>query len=61
MPKRKRPEIKPEVQFKQFQKAAREIEADETGKTFEKAFSGLLCSKVKATNKATTRPKKQTP
>lgn len=41
MPKRKRPELKPEEQFERFQEAARKAEADETGKTFEKAFKKL--------------------
>ena len=41
MPKRKEPELDPKDQFKKFVETARELEVDESGKEFEKAFKRL--------------------
>ena len=38
MPKRKKPELKPQEQFKRFVETAKKHEVDESGKDFEKAF-----------------------
>ncbi len=52
MPKRKEPELDPKDQFKKFVETARELEVDESGKEFEKAFK-----KVAAKQEA-TRPRR---
>lgn len=41
MPKRKRPEEKPEEQFKRFQETAKELGVDESGKPLKEAFKNL--------------------
>ena len=41
MPKRKRPEEKPDEQFKRFVETAREHEVDETGTTLDSEFRKL--------------------
>ena len=38
MPKRKEPELPPKEQFKRFVETARELEVDESGEDFERAF-----------------------
>ena len=41
MPKRKGPEPKPEEQFKEFEKTARELGVDESGNALERMFKKL--------------------
>ena len=41
MPKRKEPELDPKEQFKRFQKTAKELEVDESGKVFERSFKAI--------------------
>ena len=45
MPKRKGPEPKPEEQFKEFVKTAKELGVDETGEALERAFKKLAPKK----------------
>ncbi len=47
MPKKKKPEDKPDEQFKRFVETAREHGVDETGKEFEKAFKKVVPKKQK--------------
>lgn len=47
MPQRKKPEEKPNEQFKRFVETAREHGVDETGKEFEKAFKKVVPRKEK--------------
>lgn len=47
MPKRKEPELTPKKQFERFLKLARELEVDESGKEFEKAFNKVASPKNK--------------
>ena len=47
MPKRKEPELDPKEQFKRFQKTVKELEVDESGKDFSRAFEKV----AKPTNK----------
>lgn len=42
MPKRKPPDPKEKPQHERFKEAAREIEADESGKKFEEAFGRIV-------------------
>ena len=39
MPKRKEPELDPKEQFKRFRETAKELQVDESGKDFDRAFS----------------------
>lgn len=48
MPKRKRPEDKPEEQFKRFVEAAQEHEIPDDGSPLEKAFGSLKKSAKRA-------------
>lgn len=48
MPKRKGPEPKPEEQFKEFVKTARELGVDDSGKDLEEVFKRLAHQKRKA-------------
>ncbi len=41
MPKRKEPEMKPDEQFKEFVKTARELGVDEDGSSLERTFKQL--------------------
>lgn len=50
MPKRKKPELKPEEQFERFVETARKLGADETGKEFEKAFKAFSRPTEKVVN-----------
>jgi hypothetical protein len=45
MPKRKGPEPKPEEQFKEFVKTARELGVDERGEALEQVFKKLAPKK----------------
>ena len=45
MPKRKRPEDKPEEQFERFIETARDVEADTTGESLERAFNRIATKK----------------
>jgi hypothetical protein len=45
MPKRKGPEPKPEDQFKEFVKTARELGVDESGEALEQVFKKLAPKK----------------
>jgi hypothetical protein len=47
MPKRKEPELDPKEQFKRFVETARELEVDESGKEFERAFKKVVPPKIK--------------
>ena len=42
MPKRKTPELDPKEQFKRFQKTAKELDTDESGKEFDLAFEKVV-------------------
>ena len=57
MPKRKGPEPKPEEQFKEFVKTARELGVDESGEALEKAFK-KLAPKLKPIGRAAGRPRR---
>jgi hypothetical protein len=48
MPKRKRPEEKPEEQFKRFVETAKKLGVDDTGKELDAKFAGLSRSKKTA-------------
>lgn len=45
MPKRKRPEPKPEEQFEEFIKTARELGVDQRGEALERVFKKLAPKK----------------
>jgi hypothetical protein len=47
MPKKKRPEEKPEEQFKRFQEAAKERGVEDSAKDVEKAFETLARARKK--------------
>jgi hypothetical protein len=51
MPKRKQPELTPEEQFERFIETARELEAEESGRIFEKTFEKIIPQK-----RHTTKP-----
>ena len=55
MPKRKEPELDPKEQFKRFQKTAKELEVDETGKEFEKAFSRVTSNPLPASRRVSRK------
>jgi hypothetical protein len=46
MPKRKEPPLPPKEQFKRFVETARELDVDETGKEFERAFKKVTAPKA---------------
>ena len=48
MPKRKRPEEKPDEQFNRFVEAAREHGVDESGEEPKRAFKSLATRKARA-------------
>jgi hypothetical protein len=45
MPKKKEPELTDQERAKRIKEMAREVEADETGKEFERAFKKLVPDK----------------